>query len=79
MHLLTAHFFLANPLPSNDTQSQDGDHGDDSLLDTARFCGATTIVSERADVFAPLANGTRVREGIEYITYQEICTRIDVE
>jgi PIN domain len=79
MHLLTSHFFLANPLPPDDTQSQDGDRGDDSLLDTARFCGATTIVSDRADVFASLANGKRVRGGIEYLTYQELCTRIGVE
>jgi PIN domain len=76
MHLLTLHFFLANPLPSDNTHSQGVDRSDDSLLDTAKFCGATTIVSERVEIFATLVNGKRIRDGIEFLTYQELCVRI---
>jgi hypothetical protein len=81
MHLLTSHFFLANPapLPSSHTPSQDGDRGNDALLGTAKCCGAKTIVSERVEVFAPLANGKRIRDGVEYLTYREFLARIDGE
>jgi predicted nucleic acid-binding protein len=70
MHLLTAHFFLANPFPPADPPSKDGDRDDGSLLETAKFCGATMVISERHEV------GKRIRDGVERLTYQELFDRI---